>query len=230
MKRNLSEYICCLIYSVILMATRKEILDYLHKRDNIEITVNGILNKIIPIDIIFKDLKSAENDMIKWTVDAVQEKGQYMKHKQLYEQAMREYNESYDSTMVEDLVRKYGLDRNVFHHERYKHYTPGEPYVFTRAIRGEYFTFAQDELIWEHLKSVIDINLSCPCRTCILLEASKYAYIRARGWKIKLHKDWDLHERAPIKWIRKFEMRHRNEISSFCSKLCQNSCSMNVVE
>ncbi|XP_050459193.1 uncharacterized protein LOC126855506 isoform X3 [Cataglyphis hispanica] len=222
MKRNLSEYICCLIYSVILMATRKDILDYLHKRDNIERTVNGILNNIIPIDIIKND-KNAESNMIKSTVDVVREKEEYMRNKQLYEQAMREYNVNYNSTMVDDLIRNYGLDRDIFNHERYRYYTPREPYVYNRMIRKEGFTYVQEELIWQHLKSVIDINLSCPCRTCILLEASKYAYIRAKEWEIKLHKDWDLYKRAPMRWVRRFEMRHRDEISNLCSKLCKKS-------
>ncbi|KAL6448065.1 hypothetical protein ACFW04_000243 [Cataglyphis niger] len=214
------------------MATRQEIADYLYIRDNIEITVNAILNNIVSIDIILKDAGNIESDMTILTVKVVQEKEEHLKNKLLYEKAINEYAKTrHDATMANNIVKKYGLNCAIFNHEIFKNFIPGETYVYTRSIKRESFSYAQEESIWQHLKGLIDTNyISCNCRTCILLEAAKYAYIRAKEWNIKGHERWKSRERVPIKWVQRFEMRHRSEISSLCSKLCKNSCSMTVVE
>ncbi|KAL6448064.1 hypothetical protein ACFW04_000242 [Cataglyphis niger] len=214
------------------MATREEIAIYLCIRDNIEITVNAILNNIVSIDTILKDAENTENCIIKLTVKVVQEKEEYLKNKSLYEKAINEYAKTKrDATTAYNLVKKYGLNCAIFKYEIYNHLIPGQTYVYTRIIEGEGFTYAQDESIWQYLKWMIDANfISCTCRTCILLQAAKYAYIRSQQWKIKLYEHWILHETAPIRWVQRFEMRHRSEISSLCSKLCKKSCRMTVVD
>ncbi|KAL6448066.1 hypothetical protein ACFW04_000244 [Cataglyphis niger] len=212
------------------MATREEILNYLYIKDNIEITVNAILNNIVSIDIILKDAGNTESDMTILTVKVVQEKEEYLKNKLLYEKAINEYGKTrHDLPMLYNIIEKYKLNWVILNNEICKNLIPGQTYVFTRIIPGEGFTYAQEELIWQYLKWMIDTNfISCTCRTCILIEASKHAYECSKLWKIKFYDYWYL--RASIKWVQKFEMRHRSEISSLCSKLCKKSCSMTVVD
>lgn len=208
------------------MATRKQIQDYLNIRDNIDVTVNAILNNIVPIDIVAKHNECY--NIIKLTVKVVQQKEKYLKNKLLYEAAINEYQKSKREAITGyNLVSKYGLNCYVFDNE-VRDLFPGETYVYTRMIEGEGFTYPQEESLWQFLKWLIDIDfIFCTCRTCFLSEASIYVYECVKRWNLlQRYSHWCPCERASIYWVQKFEIRYRSEISSLCSKLCKKSCSI----
>lgn len=211
------------------MATiREQIKGYLRIRDNIDEIVNAILNNN-SINIIFKDM--IEKNMVELTLKIVQEKNEHLKNKLLYETAMNDYakrvmNEKQSTkAILAHIVEKYGLNCAIFTAEIFSHLSY-KNYVYTRIIAKEGFTYAQEESLWQLVKWLVDIDfIPCTCRICFLLEASIHAYEYAKRWKlIKFYEHWNSHKAATIEWIQTFEMRHRDEISSLCNKLCKRSC------
>lgn len=215
------------------MATKEQIKEYLRIRDNIDETVNSSLNNT-PTNIILNDM--IEKDLVELTLRIVQDKKQYLKIKLVYETAMNDYAKTVknvkncDTTImasiVKNIVEKYELGSEAFIEEIYKYEVLARSrknYVFTVIIPNEGFTYEQEESLWRFLKWLVNVDfIPCTCRICFLLEASLHAYEYAEIWKIKhYYKYWNLCKAATIEWIQVFEMRHRDEISSLCSKQCK---------
>ncbi|KAM0731188.1 hypothetical protein ACS0PU_002248 [Formica fusca] len=213
------------------MATREQIQEYLYIRDNIDMTVNAVLNKIVSIDTI---PEGEEKNMIELTVETVEKKKEYMHEKVSYEAAIYDYRvtEHSNPKALRKIAAEYGLDPMDLSMEIYKTTTDSN-YVFTKAIEGENISYADEEELWKHLKSFVERNsIPCSCRACFLLESSIQAYKFCERWNIDNFYQhgflalWDLHKAATIEWIKKFEMRHRDEIYNLCSKSCNKTCSV----
>ncbi|XP_029677566.1 uncharacterized protein LOC115244229 isoform X2 [Formica exsecta] len=209
------------------MATREQIQEYLDIRDNIDMTVNAVLSKTVSIDTI---PEGEEKNMIILTAVTVYKKQKYLHEKVLYKEAIIDYKVTFgsDPRAVKIVAAKYKLVPKLLSIEIYNHTQTDPNYEFDKDIEGEFITYAQEEALWLRLKLLVQIGfIPCPCRACFLLEFS----IRVYEFVIELQKGdcyplWRLHRAATIEWIKKFEMRHRDEIYNFCSKSCNKIYSV----
>ncbi|KAM0731185.1 hypothetical protein ACS0PU_002245 [Formica fusca] len=213
------------------MATREQIQEYLDIRDIIDKRINAVLSKDVSIDTI---PEGEEKNMIELTVETVEKKKKYLHEKVLYEEAINDYKVTFGSNLraVKTVADKYKLPPKILLWEIHFHARTESNYVFhkNKEIEGEYISYAQEEELWQYLKSLVEqdcmLSSTCSCRACFLLESSLYAYEFLKMWKTNRCYPQCLDKAALIEWIKKFEMRHRDEIHNLCSKSCNKTCSV----
>ncbi|XP_029677567.1 uncharacterized protein LOC115244231 [Formica exsecta] len=210
------------------MATREQIQEYLDIRDIIDIKVNAVLSKNVSIDTI---PEGEERNMIKLTVATVEKKQKYLHEKVLYKEAIIDYKVNFGSNprAVRRVAAKWKLEPTILNLEIYKHTLTDSNYVFDKDIEGDYISYAQEEELWQYLKWVADC-LPCSCRACFLIDSSEYACEFFKRRDIDDRYLQCLDEAASIEWIKKFEMRHHDEIYNLCKKSCNKTCSVASVE